>query len=146
MWRWKNAKGHSPHFHLFSRLSRKVSSPGNLSFCQQNDTYRYLRVLLASLRNLGSCPCPRCTVKKSQISELGMKRDDAHRVCEARVDDMHYRRRVESARRYIFQQGKGVKSAAVEDILSRDSYVPITVSSTFQVYGSLNSTLTFPIS
>jgi len=85
-------------------------------------------------------------VKKSQISELGMKRDDAHRVREARVDDMHYRCRVESARRYIFQQGKGVKSAAVEDILSQDSYVPIMVSNTFQVYGNLNSILTSPIS
>ena len=146
VWRWKNAKGLSPHFHLFSILSWNVSSPGNLSFCQQNDTYHYLRVLLTSLHNVGPCPCPHCMVKKSQISELGMKQDDAHQVHKAQVDAMHYWYRVESAQQYIFQQGKGVKSAAVEDILSWDLYVPIMVSNTFQVYGSLNSTLTFPIS
>ena len=64
-----------------------------------------------------------------QISELGMKRDDTRRVHDERVDDAHYRRRIESAWRYIFQSGKGIKSVAVEDLLSQDSCVPITVSS-----------------
>ena len=102
-------------------------------------TYSHHRVLLASLCSLGACPCPRCKIIKKQISEVGMKRDDAHRVHEARVDDDHYQHRVESAWRYIFQQGKGVKSTAVEDILSQDSYVPITASNTLQNYWILNT-------
>ena len=86
------------------------------------------RVLLASLHNLGACPCPRCKVEKSQILELGMKRDKNRRLREEQVDNDSYRRKVKSARQYIFEQGKGIESAAVEDLLSEESYVPITVS------------------
>ena len=57
-----------------------------------------------------------------------MKRDENRRLREERVDNDSYRRKVKSARRYIFEQGKGIKSAAVEDLLSEESYVPITVS------------------
>jgi len=57
-----------------------------------------------------------------------MKRDKNRRLREEQVDNDSYRRKVKSARQYIFEQGKGIESAAVEDLLSEESYVPITVS------------------
>ena len=40
----------------------------------------YSRVLAASIRNLGNCPCPRCHIKLSDIHKLGMKNDRAQRA------------------------------------------------------------------
>ncbi len=39
-------------------------------------------------------------------------------------------RKVESTRKYIFEQGRGVNSTAVNDILQEDSYIPTRVSPT----------------
>jgi len=35
----------------------------------------YARVLLATLKFLGNCPCVRCLIKKSEIIQMGSKLD-----------------------------------------------------------------------
>ncbi|KZT30276.1 hypothetical protein NEOLEDRAFT_1153539 [Neolentinus lepideus HHB14362 ss-1] len=73
------------------------------------------KILLATVRNLGTCPCPRCKIPKSKICELGMKRDDARCTNDARNDN---------PRDFIYIDGKGVKSTAVKGLLATESLVP----------------------
>jgi hypothetical protein len=85
------------------------------------------RALLASIRNLGRCPCPRCLVSKSDINKLGQFLDMSHCLSNARRDDMEYRRKVNSAREIIYSKGYTVDSTAVEAILAESSLVPTQV-------------------
>ncbi|KAK7680031.1 hypothetical protein QCA50_016977 [Cerrena zonata] len=83
------------------------------------------KVLLATIRNLGKCPCVRCKIEKDQIPEMGMDRDMKHRGPRTEhIGDIHLRRKIDDARRAIFHYGKGVKSTSVEDRLANESYVP----------------------
>jgi hypothetical protein len=87
-------------------------------------TFRLGRILLAGIRNLGLCPCPRCLVHLSKTHHIGTARDKAIRSSSLRVDDTKRRSLVSSARRIIYEEGYGVKSAAVEDLLKLASLVP----------------------
>ncbi|XP_006454215.1 hypothetical protein AGABI2DRAFT_62391 [Agaricus bisporus var. bisporus H97] len=80
------------------------------------------KVLLATIRFLGGCPCPRCKIKKQQISGLGSP-DDSSRRKEARIDNLVRQKLVNKARKVIFG-GKGPGSTAVEKILQPLSMVP----------------------
>jgi hypothetical protein len=85
------------------------------------------RVLLATIRNLGACPCPRCLIPKERIPELGTvndqkRRDTAHRTVTGELEFD-----ILLARDQIYKKGKGVKSAAVERILAPKSLVPTHV-------------------
>ncbi|TFK50717.1 hypothetical protein OE88DRAFT_1630361 [Heliocybe sulcata] len=82
------------------------------------------KVLLANIRNLGDCPCPRCKIQKARIPEMGTKRDMARRTRDARVDSGPLRYDIARARELIYEDGRGVKSAAVEGLLRRESLVP----------------------
>jgi hypothetical protein len=85
--------------------------------------FRFGRILLAGIRNLGLCPCPRCLVHLSKTHDIGTARDKAIRRSSLRVDDAKRRSLVSSARRIIYK-GYAVKSAAVEDLLKSSSLVP----------------------
>lgn len=88
------------------------------------------RVLLATIRNLGTCLCLRCTTPKVQVLELGMKRDDARRERLARdSNNLSYRAKTSIARKAVYKNGRGVKSTVVEELLSPQSLVPTTVRS-----------------
>lgn len=84
------------------------------------------RVLLATIRDKGSCPCPRCLVTKSKLDRLGTHRDDSARLSEFR-EFMAYK--VAAARRAIYDLAKSIRSTVVEDLLKGFSGVPTTVSS-----------------
>ncbi|KAJ7191279.1 hypothetical protein GGX14DRAFT_579131 [Mycena pura] len=81
------------------------------------------RVLLATVRNMGGCPCPRCFIKKLQIAETGMKRDMQRRQNIRKVDHW-WLAQIEKARTGIFNRGLGVNSAFVEALLKDNSWVP----------------------
>jgi len=87
------------------------------------------RVLIATIRYLANCPCPQCFTKKIHAGTLGTRVDDQRRS-HSRVDTQSRQRKVESTRKYIFEQGRGVNSMAVNDILQEDSYIPTRVSPT----------------
>jgi hypothetical protein len=82
--------------------------------------------MLASIKYLGQCPCPRCLVRKDQISALGTKLDSRRRD-QIREDDMSRQENVEMTRGWIFEKGYRVLSAAVGRILSAMSLVPTRV-------------------
>jgi hypothetical protein len=85
------------------------------------------RILLASIRNLGSCPCPRCLIPLSRAHNVGMVTDMAQRTRLARIDDNHRKIRVTTARRLIYDKQHRVNSAAVENLLKEESLVPTSV-------------------
>lgn len=86
------------------------------------------RALLATIRNMGACPCPRCEIKKEHIPHLGTVADGFRRDNHKRTNGVSRKWRIDSSRSAIHEHGKGVKSKAVEDLLSPLSYVPTSVS------------------
>ncbi|KAJ7151509.1 hypothetical protein C8R46DRAFT_1229045 [Mycena filopes] len=84
------------------------------------------KVLLACIRNLGKCPCPRCTIPKDKIDGLGTQNDTKNRTKLERTDNARYRSKIELARRRIYEDGLGVKSKRVENLLEPESLVPTT--------------------
>ena len=60
------------------------------------------RVLLACIKYLAKCPCPRCLIIKEDISDMGKRRDMINRTKCARVDDPTTQVRIAGARNAIF--------------------------------------------
>lgn len=87
------------------------------------------RILLATVRHLGTCPCPRCLVDKPKICDLGNVHDRKRRQTRKRLDNNLRKSYVEAARRLIYKQGKGLKSTFVELFLFPQSMVATRVSS-----------------
>ncbi|KAG9089394.1 hypothetical protein FRC06_001569 [Ceratobasidium sp. 370] len=81
------------------------------------------KVLLATIRNLGDCLCPRCLVHKASASQMGTPTDMRIRK-KQRIDNEKRRGKVERARQFIYEQGRTIQSKPVEDLLKSESYVP----------------------
>ena len=88
---------------------------------------QFNRVLLASIRDKGCRPCPRCLVFKQEIRNLGLPKDRQQRIQLSRVDTLQRRNKVSSARRIIYEENYRINSAAVERILKEESLVPTSV-------------------
>lgn len=86
------------------------------------------RILMASIRNLGDCPCPRCKIKLFRVHNLGMSMDRTQRRTQARVDDEIRRKNVLKARSLIYKHGHIINSAEIERLLKPESLVPTAVS------------------
>jgi hypothetical protein len=83
---------------------------------------------MASIRNMGGCPCPRCTVPKSRAHLVGTRRDRDDRIKLARVDDHQHRYKISRTRELIYQKNFAVDSAGVQRILKPQSLVPTLVN------------------
>ena len=88
------------------------------------------RVLIASIRSLARCPCPRCFVTKDQIDAIGTK-VDARRREDIRIDDDRRRAKVELTRGWIFESGTKLNGAACERVLAPTSMTPTRVCFAF---------------
>jgi hypothetical protein len=86
------------------------------------------RVILATIRQLGNYPCPRCLIPMTRVQDMGTKRDMRQRKTLARVDDQARRRKIESARNIIYKKNYAVDSNPVEALLKDQSLVPTFVS------------------
>ena len=96
-------------------------------FCLfQSDPLLY-RVLLATIRNLGTCPCPRCEITKDQIPQVGTIPDNNRRARLARRNGPLLSGNIRAAREAIYRHGKTVRSTAVENLLYPLSFVPTYV-------------------
>jgi len=90
--------------------------------------------MLASIRDLGYCPCPRCLIPLSLVPNMGKPRDMKQRKVLACVDNEERRYKVELARDIIYNKHYVVNSQAVEAILKSQSLVPNIVSTISYVY------------
>ena len=120
------------NFHLLSRLSREVQG------CKSDI---FGTILLASIRNLGKCPCPHWFIHCDQICNLGKPQYMAQQVIASRVDDATWCSKVSSARRLIYEKNMLVNCTAVENILCDMSLVPTSVS---KIHGYSLSPMSFP--
>jgi hypothetical protein len=87
-----------------------------------------IRILIASIRNLGNCLCPHCLIPLSHVHNMGMARDMMQRETMARVDDIHRRSSVNAAQRVIYEKNFQVNSTGVENMLQDMSLVPTAAS------------------
>jgi hypothetical protein len=62
-------------------------------------THTFFRAKIATIRDLGMYPCPRCLVAKDQIPEMGKDEDRCIRTELARTDSLERQGRVDQARR-----------------------------------------------
>lgn len=89
-----------------------------------------LRILLATIKYLGGCPCPRCTIAKEKIPQMGGKLDMRNRQnpINIRADSSKLQRLIAMARGWIFELGYRITGAQVERVLKPASLVPTRVS------------------
>jgi hypothetical protein len=113
----------SPGFSLTAPITRK----SQFFFTGRLPANQLLRVLLATIKNLGGCPCPRCFIEKAQIPEMGTKADMRRRQ-KIRQDTSGWRNKIERVRSWIFEKGYLIAGAAVNRVLKPQSWVPTRVS------------------
>ncbi|KAF9643157.1 hypothetical protein BDM02DRAFT_3104798 [Thelephora ganbajun] len=81
------------------------------------------KVLLACIRNLGTCPCPRCLIKKKYLPGLGTRVDIQQRA-KLRTCDQRYQDKIETTQKIIYENGYVVNSKAVNRVIGSESFTP----------------------
>ncbi|KAG6914111.1 hypothetical protein DXG01_002372, partial [Tephrocybe rancida] len=81
------------------------------------------KALLASIRNGGRLPCPRCLVPKVHLHRMGMKSDMRQRVKAIRIRDHARKEDANTVRQKIYEDLYAVNSKVVEQILMPESLV-----------------------
>ncbi|KAF9031054.1 hypothetical protein BJ165DRAFT_1310498, partial [Panaeolus papilionaceus] len=79
------------------------------------------KVLLATIRDKGLCPCPRCLVRMQNLDQLGMADD---RKTRSEMPRVHHITQVKKARAFIYKQAKPINGSNVEALLKDFSGVP----------------------
>jgi len=87
--------------------------------------YFGIRVMLATIRDQGLCPCPHCLVPKRKLDQLGVFADTRNQISKACKYD---KESVRKAQRLIYEHGIAINSAAVQCKLKATSSVPTLVS------------------
>lgn len=86
------------------------------------------RVLLATIRDKGICPCPRCLTPMDSIHKMGTPHDLRFRTNNRRKDSARQRQLVKEARAIIYDNHRAVGNAEVEALLQPTLLVPTIVS------------------
>ena len=86
------------------------------------------RVLLATIRDKGLCPCPRCLIPKKKLDCVGHIADANIRINQARKYQ-NIMELVKKARKAIYEQGAPIGGVYVQRLLKPTSSVPTLVSS-----------------
>jgi hypothetical protein len=82
-------------------------------------------MIMTCLRYLSLCPCPWCLVLKSRIPMIGTKTDTRQRIRFARVDSHQRRKKIELARKLMFERGVNVTSEKIENFYGPHLLFPL---------------------
>ena len=82
------------------------------------------RVIIATIRDKGLCPCPRCNLPKTSFNRLGFQPDFMARLTCA---CSYLRDKVCAAIHAIYKLGNPIKGTVVEKLLKDWSLVPTLV-------------------
>ncbi|KAI9059259.1 hypothetical protein FKP32DRAFT_1580468 [Trametes sanguinea] len=94
------------------------------------------KMLLATLRDKGRCPCPHCLITFDHIHKLGLPEDAEARQLNARAPSREQDSIIQEARDLIYNSGYVVNSEHVESLLRPQSLVPTrNAFSRLQPYG-----------
>lgn len=115
--------GCSPEYFVTWRIILRSKCMA-FSVCLSHESYfQFIRMLLACLHFLAECPCPRCYIKKRYMSAMGTTAD-LYRRAKIRVDNEDIQRKIKLTRGWIFEQGRGAGSAAINRVLEGQSLLP----------------------
>ncbi|KAJ7131818.1 hypothetical protein C8R43DRAFT_1133491 [Mycena crocata] len=79
------------------------------------------KVLLATIRDKGYCPCPRCLITKQNFDKMGLFYDLRNRVNLART---YFWNKVKAARSAIYNLGLAFNNVRVDAVLQEFSLIP----------------------
>ncbi|KAG9118759.1 hypothetical protein FRC07_006565, partial [Ceratobasidium sp. 392] len=82
------------------------------------------RVLIATIRDKGQSPCPRCLVSMNLAHLMGSRSDMRARKANCRRDNARQRQLVQKARALIYSEQRALGNAEVEALLQPTSLVP----------------------
>ncbi|KAJ3858704.1 hypothetical protein EV359DRAFT_75819 [Lentinula novae-zelandiae] len=80
------------------------------------------KVLLATIRDKGLCPCPRCLIQKDSFNRMGLVRDMQMRTQNIQT---YFVNKVNRARHFIYSMGHPINGVHVENLLKDSSSVLI---------------------
>lgn len=83
--------------------------------------------MIATIRDFGLCPCPRCLIPKDEIFKIGREDDRCTREELRRVDTTERQARVEQARKNLYESGYALGGDHVDGFLKEGSLVPTKV-------------------
>lgn len=84
--------------------------------------------MLATIRDKGKYPCPRCLIPLARVQNMGTKRDMQQRQELRRTDNDKRKEKVTKARAKIYEKNMAVNNDGVDAILVDESLVPTIVS------------------
>ncbi|KZV87861.1 hypothetical protein EXIGLDRAFT_571190, partial [Exidia glandulosa HHB12029] len=79
------------------------------------------KCIIATVKDLGRCPCPRCLITKDEIPKVGQQLDIRRRTTKARTDSARRQQRVDMARKVIEEHGIAVDSKTLDPFLGEES-------------------------
>ncbi|EGN93613.1 hypothetical protein SERLA73DRAFT_63876 [Serpula lacrymans var. lacrymans S7.3] len=79
------------------------------------------KTLLATIRDMGECGCPRCLTPKTSFDQVGFSWDSQGRLEGIR---RYMAGKILLARDFLYKQGTPIKARAVETMLKPESLVP----------------------
>ncbi|KIM64237.1 hypothetical protein SCLCIDRAFT_40055, partial [Scleroderma citrinum Foug A] len=82
------------------------------------------KVLIATIQNLGVCPCPRCLIPKSRVHQVATERDMLQRTILQCCDTKERRDKVVATHWLIYEKQYAVHTSQVEELLKSESLVP----------------------
>ena len=80
---------------------------------------------MATIRDNGLCPCPRCLMPKTHFDRMGWIPDSNFRIGNIRG---YLVEKVQAARNFVYQLGHAVTGVRVNGLLKSTSSVPTLVS------------------
>ena len=83
--------------------------------------------MIATIRDYGLYPCPRCLIPKEDIFKIGREEDQCIREELRRVDTDEWQSQVTQARKNLYEKGYALTSEHVDGILKESSLVPTKV-------------------
>jgi len=84
-------------------------------------------VLVATIKDFGSHPCPRCLVTTDKIHAIGREDDRKRREELRRCDNIERRKKVDEAREWLYDKGYAITGDKVDGLLKDESMVPTKV-------------------
>ena len=117
-------------FPEYSHILQTTQRSMPLSDLRNSAHSKGYRVLVATIHDMGRCPCPWCTVKKEDLHTLGTTSNTNSRVTKLQHDNDNFRAIVEQAHNNIYQNSFALHSKpGVEQFLKEESLLPTLVSS-----------------
>jgi hypothetical protein len=80
------------------------------------------------MKDFGTHPCPRCFISIEQIYALGRADDRNRREESRRQDNSERRKKVDDARKSLYEEGYAITGDHVDGLLKDESLVPTKVA------------------